>query len=324
MRAIIPVAGFGSRLRPHTFTLPKVLLNVAGKPIIGHILDQIIAAGFDEATFIVGYLGDMVRDYVKSQYRIKVDFVDQDERRGLAHAVYLAKDGFSSGPFLIILGDTIFDVDLKPIMSGTYTSIGVKEVEDPRRFGIAELKDGFVTKLTEKPEHPVSNHAIVGLYWIDKPRLLQECIEELMAADRKTKGEFQLTDALQLMIEHGEKIRTFPVEGWYDCGKPETLLATNRHLLGKQPPPAARDGVVIVPPVYISPKAKIVHSVVGPFATVADGAAVTESIVRNSIIGEGAEVNKSLLEGSIVGINAVVRGTFNRINIGDSSEIDFH
>jgi glucose-1-phosphate thymidylyltransferase len=145
-----------------------------------------------------------------------------------------------------------------------------------------------------------------------------------MAADRKTKGEFQLTDALQLMIEHGEKIRTFPVEGWYDCGKPETLLATNRHLLGKQPPPAARDGVVIVPPVYISPKAKIVHSVVGPFATVADGAAVTESIVRNSIIGEGAEVNKSLLEGSIVGINAVVRGTFNRINIGDSSEIDFH
>jgi glucose-1-phosphate thymidylyltransferase len=324
MRAIIPVAGFGSRLRPHTFTLPKVLLNVAGKPIIGHILDQIIAAGFDQATFIVGYLGDMVREYVTSQYDIKVDFVEQDERRGLAHAVYLAREGFSSGPFLIILGDTIFDVDLKPVMSGTHTSIGVKQVEDPRRFGIAELKDGFVTKLTEKPENPTSKYAIVGLYWINKPRLLQECIEELMASDQKTKGEFQLTDALQLMIQHGERIQTFPVEGWYDCGKPETLLATNRHLLGKQTSSAAIDDVVIVPPVYISPKARIDHSIVGPYATVADGAVVTESIVRNCIIGEGAEVDKSLLEGSIVGINAVVRGSFNRINIGDSSEIDFH
>ena len=136
MRAIIPVAGFGSRLRPHTFTLPKVLLNVAGKPIIGHILDHIIAAGFDEATIVVGYLGDMIRDYVSAEYKIKVDFVEQDERRGLAHAVYLARDRFESGPFLIILGDTIFDVDLKPVIRGNHTAIGVKHVEDPRRFGL--------------------------------------------------------------------------------------------------------------------------------------------------------------------------------------------
>jgi glucose-1-phosphate thymidylyltransferase len=138
MRAIIPVAGFGSRLRPHTYTLPKVLLNVAGKPIIGHILDHIIAAGFDEATIIVGYLGEMIRDYVRSEYRIKFDFVEQEERGGLAHAVYLAKESFASGPFLIILGDTIFDVDLKPVIHGKNTAIGVKQVEDPRRFGIAD------------------------------------------------------------------------------------------------------------------------------------------------------------------------------------------
>ena len=324
MRAIIPVAGFGSRLRPHTFTLPKVLLNVAGKPIIGHILDHIIAAGFDEATIVVGYLGDMIRDYVSAEYKIKVDFVEQDERRGLAHAVYLARDRFESGPFLIILGDTIFDVDLKPVIRGNNTAIGVKHVEDPRRFGIAEMMDGHVTRLIEKPEHPTSNYAIVGLYWIQQPRLLADCIEELMKTDRKTKGEFQLTDALQLMIQHGEKIKTFQVDGWFDCGKPETLLATNRHLLEKQASSPPIPGAVIVPPVYISQNARITHSIIGPYATIASGAVVAESIVRNSIVGEDAQVDASLLEGSIVGIKAVVRGSFNRINIGDSSEIDFH
>jgi glucose-1-phosphate thymidylyltransferase len=324
MRAIIPVAGFGSRLRPHTFTIPKVLLNVAGKPIIGHILDHIIEAGFDEATIVVGYLGEKIREYVCSQYSIKVDFVEQDERRGLAHAVYLAKERFNDGPFLIILGDTIFDVDLKPVIRGKQTSIGVKYVEDPRRFGIAETQDGVVKRLIEKPEHPTSNYAIVGLYWIEQPALLRQCIEELMAADRKTKGEFQLTDALQLMIQHGERIRTFPVEGWFDCGKPETLLATNRHLLEKHQSCRSMEDVVIIPPVYISAKAKIVHSVIGPFSTIADGAVVTESIVRNCIVGEDAQVDKALLDSSIVGINAVVRGSFHRMNIGDSSEIDFH
>jgi glucose-1-phosphate thymidylyltransferase len=324
MRAIIPVAGFGSRLRPHTYTLPKVLLNVAGKPIIGHILDHIIAAGFDEATIIVGYLGEMIRDYVRSEYRIKFDFVEQEERGGLAHAVYLAKESFASGPFLIILGDTIFDVDLKPVIHGKNTAIGVKQVEDPRRFGIAEMRDGYVLNLIEKPEHPTSNYAIVGLYWIHKPELLKECIEELIATKRKTKGEYQLTDALQLMIQHGEKIKTFPVDGWFDCGKPETLLSTNRFLLERQPPSREIADVVIVPPVYISPKARIVHSVIGPHATIADGAVVTESIVRNSIIGEEAEVHKALLEGSIVGINAIVHGSYHCMNIGDSSEIDIH
>ncbi|HYQ86350.1 MAG TPA: sugar phosphate nucleotidyltransferase [Bacteroidota bacterium] len=324
MRAIIPVAGFGSRLRPHTYTIPKVMLNVAGKPIIGHILDQMIAAGFDEATIIVGYLGDKIRDYVRSQYSIKVDFVEQDERRGLAHAVYLAKDMFTKEPFLIILGDTIFDVDLKPVIRGGNTVIGVKQVEDPRRFGIAEMMDGYVKRLVEKPEHPTSNYAIVGLYWIQSPELLRQCIEELMASDKKTKGEYQLTDALQLMIQHGEKIKTFQVDGWFDCGRPETLLLTNRYLLEKQTSTRAIDGVVVVPPVYISQKADIRQSVIGPYTTVSDGAVVTDSIVRNCIIGEDALVDKALLESSIVGINAVVRGSFHRINIGDSSEIDFH
>jgi len=324
MHAIIPVAGIGSRLRPHTYTLPKVLLNVAGKPIIGHILDKIIEDGFDRATIIIGYMGDKIKEYILSKYSIKVEFIEQEERQGLGHAIYLAQETFSSEPVLIILGDTIFDVDLKPVVQSQYTSIGVKHVEDPRRFGVAELRDGFVSKLVEKPEHPTSNFAIVGLYWIRNPHLLSECIRDLVRKEFRTKGEYQLTDALGLMVERGEKIKTFDVEGWYDCGKPETLLATNRHLLEKKPLNRQVSGVVIVPPVYISEQAKVSNSVIGPYATIADGVVVTDSLIRNSIVSEDAQVSKALLDNSIIGNNAVVRGNFKRVNVGDSSEIDFY
>ncbi len=324
MRAIIPVAGYGSRLRPHTFTVPKVLLNVAGKPIIGHILDKIIQDGFDHATLIVGHLGDKVRDYVTNNYSIKADFIEQPEPKGLAHAIYLARESFSDEPLLIILGDTIFDVNLRPVVRSATSSIGVKSVEDPRRFGVVHLRDGLVEALVEKPEQPRSNLAIVGLYWIRNPRLLETCIKELFDMKRTTKGEYQLTDALQIMLERGEPISTFQVEGWLDCGKPETLLATNRYLLERMKPPPPRPHAVLVPPVYVSPDAKIRNSVVGPYATIAKGAVVTDSIVRDSIISEDAEVTQSLLEKSIVGMNTVVRGSFKRINIGDSSEIEYH
>ena len=324
MRAIIPVAGVGSRLRPHTYTLPKVLLNVAGKPIIGHILDKIIADGFDEATIVIGFMGDKIREYVCKNYRLHVDFIEQEERKGLAHSIYIAHKTFSSDPLLIILGDTIFDVDLRPVLKNELSAIGVKHVEDPRRFGIAEVSNGFVKRLVEKPEHPSSNLALVGLYYIKHPQILTECLGEVIQKDIRTKGEYQLTDGLQMMIERGEKIRTFTVDGWYDCGKPETLLATNRHLLEKQSLMQKLKGVVVEPPVYISPSAKISNSVIGPYATVADGAVIVDSIVRNSIVSEEAQVHRALLDNSIVGNSAVVKGTFKRINIGDSSEIDFY
>lgn len=324
MRAIIPVAGAGSRLRPHTYSLPKVLLNVAGKPIIGHILDKIVSDGITDATIVVGYLGDKIREYVAENYKINVDFVEQEERKGLAHSIHLARETFSSGPLLIILGDTIFDVDLKPVLNGKESAIGVRHVEDPRRFGIAEVRDGFVSRLIEKPEHPTSSLALVGLYYITNTKLLIECLEELIRKDIRTKGEYQLTDGLELMIEKGERMRTFTVDGWYDCGKPETLLSTNRHLLEKQSLERSIQGVVVEPPVYISPSAKITNSVIGPYSTVAGDSTVVDSIVRNSIISEGAQVYRALLESSIVGNNAVVKGSFKRINIGDSSEIDFY
>jgi len=324
MRAIIPVAGIGSRLRPHTYTVPKVLLNVGGKPIIGHILDKVIEHGFDEATIVIGYMGDKIKDYVLNNYSIKCDFVEQEERLGLGHAIYLSRHTFSHDPILIILGDTIFDVDLRKMVDSGHSVLGVKEVEDPRRFGVAETSDGFITRLVEKPDNPQSNLAIVGLYYIARPQVLLDNLKEMIKANRRTKGEFQLTDALQMMIESGEKMKTHSINGWYDCGKPETLLSTNRHLLETYPEPPPLEGVVIRPPVFISPKATVKHSIIGPHTTVAEGAVVEHSIVENSIVSEGAEVQDALLKDSIVGSNALVRGNFKRINIGDSSELEFN
>jgi glucose-1-phosphate thymidylyltransferase len=323
MKAIIPVAGVGSRLRPHTYTLPKVLLNVAGKPIIGHIMDKLIETGVKSATVVIGYMGDKIREYITANYNIQVDFVEQEERLGLGHSIYIARNTLPMEPVLIILGDTIFDVDLVPVLNQNESAIGVKLVDDPRRFGIAEVDNGYITKLIEKPEHPTSNLAIVGLYYITNTPLLIESLAWLVTENIRTKNEYQLTDALQLMINKGERIRTFPIEGWYDCGKPETLLQTNRHLLDKYPTQPFYDGSVIVPPVFISKKCTLSHSVIGPYTTIADGAVVRDAIIRNSIISEDAQVQGAIIENSIVGNNTTVRGVWKRINIGDSSEIDF-
>jgi dTDP-glucose pyrophosphorylase len=209
MKAIIPVAGVGSRLRPHTYTLPKVLLNVAGKPIIGHIIDKIIAEGIKEAVVVVGYLGDMIEDYLTRHYDIHFTFVEQEERLGLGHAIWITRQYVGEDPVLIILGDTIFEVDLSEVLRREHSALGVKAVEDPRRFGVAEVQDGFITQLVEKPEHPRSNLAVVGLYYIKRPALLMECLDRNIQANLRTKGEFQLTDALQAMIERGENSQLF-------------------------------------------------------------------------------------------------------------------
>ncbi len=321
MHAIIPVAGVGTRLRPHTYTLPKVLLNVAGKPILGHILDRLLREGITSATIIVGYMGNMVEEYVRSHYDFEVNFVEQPVLEGLGHAIYLAREALTDDPLLIILGDTIFDVDLRPVLAGEYSALGVKHVEDPRRFGVVEMKSGFVGHLVEKPEKPPTNLAIVGLYFIKHPRLLAECLERLVEGERGRQGEYQLTDALQMMIERGEKFTTFHVDGWYDCGKPETLLATNRHLLTKRSLERKISGVVINPPVHISPSAKISNSIIGPFATIADGAVVSDSMIIDTIVGENAVVEQAMLNESIIGNDALVRGVFRQINIGASSEL---
>ena len=215
-------------------------------------------------------------------------------------------------------------MNLKELVKSQYTVLGVKKVDDPRRFGVAETVDGFISRLVEKPEDPKSNLAVVGLYYIQQPQTLLDSLKEMIKTNVKTKGEYQLTDALQMLIDRGEKMKTFDVEGWYDCGKPETLLETNRLLLTHAAKPKPAPGVLLQPPVFISPEATVKNSVIGPNTTIAEGATVENSIIRNSIVSEGSTVGDALLEDSIVGSNAVVRGRYKRINIGDSSELEFY
>jgi len=325
MRAVIPVAGIGTRLKPHTFTTPKVLLNVGGKPMLGHILDKLLEEGVHKATFVIGHLGDQIKDYVIREYpSVKADFIEQKKMEGLGHAIYTAIPTFDDKEIFIILGDTVFDVNLKDVFKNKQSALGVKKVDDPSRFGVAVLENGYIKKLVEKPTTPVSNLALVGLYYIANSDALIKSLNNLVQKDIRTKGELQLTDALQMMLDDGEKIKTFDVNGWYDCGKPETLLSTNKFLLDQKSLTKKFDNVVVNLPVYIADDAKIENSVIGPYATVDKGCVIKESVIKNSIVGSNSQVSKAMLSGSIIGSNTIVKGAFKKLNIGDSTEIDFY
>ncbi len=325
MRAIIPVAGIGTRLKPHTFSTPKVLLNVGGKPILGHILDKLLEENITKATFVIGYLGNMIKEYVLTEYpQVQSEFVEQESMEGLGHAIYTAIPTFDEDEIFVILGDTIFDVNLKDVFKRKQTALGVKSVDDPRRFGVAVVKEGLIQKLVEKPQTPVSNLALVGLYYFSDSEKLKKALNELIEKDIRTQNELQFTDAIQLMIAAGEKITTFLVDGWYDCGKPETLLSTNKFLLDKNPSTRAFSNVVIIDPVFIADDALVENSVIGPYATLGGGTKIDQCIIKNSIVGSNAQVAKALLDNSIVGRNTIVKGAFKRLNSGDSSEIDFY
>ncbi len=320
--AVIPVAGVGSRLRPHTHTVPKALINVAGKAMVAHILDELIALGVKEYVLVVGYMGERVREYVEAHYpRLTVHYVNQPERKGLGHAIHLTEEAVAGRPMLIVLGDTIFRVDFKGVLDRAVTQIGVKEVEDPRRFGIAEMDGDRVKRFVEKPEKPTSNLAIVGIYYVTETGRLFAALSTLIREGKVTRGEYQLTDALQAMLADGVPMEVFPVEGWYDCGKPETVLATNRDLLDMHSSVPDLQDSVVIPPVAVDPGAVVRGSVIGPYATIAARAVVEGSVIRNSIVNEGARVQNMLLEDSLVGEEAVVQGAFRRLNVGDSSEV---
>jgi glucose-1-phosphate thymidylyltransferase len=324
VKAIIPAAGIGTRLRPHTHTLPKALLHVAGKPILAHILDQLMELDVEEVVIVVGVLGEKIEAFVREHYPVKATFVEQTERLGLGHSVYVALEAIEPGPSMIVYGDTIFEGNIADGIDFTVDgSLGVKEVDDPRRFGTVELKDGRVTRLVEKPDQPRSNLVIVGVNFINNIKLLHDCLSKIVSQDIRTRGEYQLTDAFQLMVNEGAHLTTFPLEGWFDCGKPETLLATNRHLLEKLQYDRQVKGSLVRPPAYISDTAEVHNSILGPYVSVADGAVIRNSIVEDAIIAENAEVVDCLLRGSLVGDNASVQGGLTQLNVGDSSQIRF-
>jgi glucose-1-phosphate thymidylyltransferase len=318
----------GSRLRPHTHTVPKVLIQVAGKPMLAHILDELVALEIRDVVLVVGYLGDRIRHFVDRCYgdSFTVTYVEQPEREGLGHAIHLTRDAVDPArPLLIVLGDTIFRADFGGVIASEISLIGVREVDDPRRFGIVETDDrGRVSKLVEKPEQPTSNLAIVGIYYIVRPAELYDALDELIDSGRRSQGEYQLTDALGSLVATGHALGVFTVEDWFDCGKPETLLETNRALLDLKGD-AAPDGhrtSIIIPPVAIAESATVLNSILGPHATVAAGAVIRNSIVRNAIINDSAIVEDVMLDASVVGDHAFVRGSYKKLNVGDSSEVE--
>jgi glucose-1-phosphate thymidylyltransferase len=321
LKIIIPAAGAGTRLRPHTYTQPKSLLPVAGKPMIAHVLDQLLILDPAEICFVIGYLGDMVKDFVENHYDFNASFVEQKDLLGLGYAVNLALERIKGGPLLIVLGDTIARTDYKKFVEAGHNVIGLQKVDDPRRFGVANTEGGKIIAFEEKPQHPKSNLAIIGLYYFEDSEPLHRQLNKVIDLDKRTGGEIQLTDALDYMLHAGAVFTPYEVSAWLDCGKVETMLETNRFLLEEVNEYKDYPGSIIIPPVFVDASAEVEQSIIGPYVSVSAGAKIVKSIVSDSIIFEQAVVEDSLLEASLIGENVKVRGNFRQLNLGESSGI---
>lgn len=332
MKVVIPVAGAGTRLRPHTYTQPKPLMPVAGKPIICFIVDKLVEAGMTDFVFVIGYLGEKIRAFIEQRYpNLQTEFVFQEQREGSGHAIWTAREAIEDeDEIFIAFGDTIFDVDLRQMLDCPHSCLGVKKVGDPREFGVAEIDEaGFVTKMVEKPRIPKSNMAIVGLYKVRGVAALLRAIEHLMQHDLRTVGELQLTDALQKMLEQGTRFQSIPVSNWFDCGRKEILLETNAMLLrhpayvANAPALPSFENTIIIPPVSIGENCSIANSIIGPHVTVGPNVSIQHSIVKDSIIGSFASLRDVVLRHSVIGSDASVKGMELGLNIGDNTEISF-
>ncbi|MEN2998886.1 MAG: sugar phosphate nucleotidyltransferase [Brevinematia bacterium] len=331
LKVIIPVAGKGTRLRPHTLLIPKTLINVADRKIIDYIMDITKDVEVEEYIFIVGYLGELIEEHIKRAYpRVNKKFILQENPKGLAHAISLAKNQLlPSDQVLIVLGDLILFADIRKVIEETPKGehkIGVINVEDPHRYGVVVLeKDGrYIKETVEKPSKPISNLAISGIYYFSKAEPLISAIDYIIENNIKTKNEYQLTDALMEMIKRGERIGVFETSEVYDCGSKEKLIEANNKLLKK----FHSNGIsginvknsVIIPPVYISPNSLVEDSVIGPFVSIHEGALVKNSIVKESIIEERAKVEGMIIEKSLIGQESIVEESFRELNIGPHSE----
>ncbi|MDH4035617.1 MAG: sugar phosphate nucleotidyltransferase, partial [candidate division Zixibacteria bacterium] len=318
---IIPVAGVGQRLKPHTDSRPKPLLEVGGRTILDHVLKPLDGLSVDEVIFVIGHLGGQIRSYVTENYSFKASFVEQDRLLGLGYAVNMGLEQAAPGPVLIVLGDTIVDCDLAAFVAAGEFVLGVHEVTDPQRFGIVEMSGGLVKAVEEKPEKPKTNLALIGLYYCSNSDVLKEELKRLVQSGHTTFGEIQLTDALASMISRGVRFATHSVPNWYDCGKKETLLATNRFILEKLDQPERPAKFTVHPPVFVDPSATVENSTVGPSVSIGAGAKVVGCTVSNATIGAGAVLENAVIKDSLVGPKAIVRNFEGVLNIGENSEI---
>ena len=324
MKVIIPLAGKGTRLRPHTHTTPKPMLRIAGKPVMAYILEELERLGnVEQVIYITGHLKEKVEEYTRKNFDLPAVFIEQTVQDGTAGAVALARE-YVDQPVLIIFVDTIFDADLSKVKSVDADGIiWVKEVEDYQRFGVVVTdKDGNMTKIVEKPKTPISKRANIGLYYIRNWKLLFEGIDHVLEQP-KNQGEYFLTDAFQYMIDHGARIKVIDVEGWYDAGKLDTLLDTNKAMLerGRARRPATAPGVRIFDPVYIEDGVVLERSTIGPNVSIGTGTRIVNSTIRDAVIGCNSSVEQSLLHDSMLGDEVVVAGARGTLTLGNHSEV---
>jgi glucose-1-phosphate thymidylyltransferase len=330
LKIIVPMAGFGTRLRPHTWSRPKPLLSAAGDTVLGHVLKLLrTAPGAEKAefVFIVGYLGDQVQRYMRSEYpQVNTHFVEQKELLGQSHALAQAR-AYLHGPTIVIFVDTVVETDFSALAYEEADAVAwVKPVEDPRRFGVAALgSDGLVTGIIEKPSDMSNNLAVVGIYYFKRGEDLLAAIDEQMKTGVVTKNEFFLADAIDLMLKKGLKMRTEVVDEWLDAGLPDAVLETNRRLLAKGRDNSAeasqREGVIIKPPVHIHASATVEASTLGPYVSVGRNCIVRNSTIEDSILEAGVLVEDSTLRHSLLGERSQVRGVRGMVNIGDDSHV---
>ncbi len=324
MKVIIPLAGKGTRLRPHTHLVPKPMMKVAGKPVMSYVLDELKKLGnVEQVIYITGHLKEKIEQFALSEMNIPSVFVEQKVQDGTAGAVALAKP-YVDQPVLIVFVDTIFDADLSKVKSVDADGIiWVKEVEDYQRFGVVVTDDnGNMTKIVEKPKTPISKRANIGLYYIRNWKLLYEGIDHVLGKP-KNQGEYFLTDAFQYMIDKGAKIQVVDVEGWYDAGKIDTLLETNQAMLdrGRSRQPKDLGDSKIIPPVHIEDGVTLKEATIGPNVSIGAGTTIEQSKISHSIIGSKSKISGSVLTNSLIGDETVLIGVRGEVTLGDHSEV---
>jgi glucose-1-phosphate thymidylyltransferase len=324
MDVILPVAGLGSRLRPQTWTKPKPLVSLAGKPILEHVIDRVMPLEPSRLVFITGFLGDQVEAWVRQRYPdMDVAFVHQPVMRGQTDAIVRARD-IVTGEALILFPDMLFETDWSVLQGTTADAVMfTKQVEDPSALGVAVLDgDGYITKLVEKPQQFVSDLAVIGIYWVREMPRLFSAIDDQIAQNIALKGEYFIADAIQLMIDDGAKVTTAPVTAWEDAGNVPNLLASNRWALDRMELPAVeRDGVAVIMPSIVAASATVERSVVGPYACIGEDAVVRDSIIRDTIVEEKARIDHAILDNTLIGRRANVSGRAIGLNVGDDSAV---